>query len=55
MVTRWQEANPDLVSTERDCVREMCTEIRRVMGVGADENPRLKVGNSLVLIIFKRK
>lgn len=55
MVTRWREANPELVGTERDCVREMCAEIRRVMGVGDDKNPTLRVGSSVVLLLFKRK
>lgn len=55
MVTRWREANPELVGTDRDCVKEMCAEIRRAMGVSMDENPTLKVAGSVVLLLFKRK
>ncbi|EED17405.1 conserved hypothetical protein [Talaromyces stipitatus ATCC 10500] len=55
MVTRWRKANPDLVGTERDCVRKMCAEVKRAIGVSADENPTLKVGTSVVLLLFKRK
>lgn len=55
MVTRWREANSELVDTERDCVAEMCTEIRKAMGVSTDENPRLRVGSSVALLLFKRR
>ncbi|GAM36736.1 hypothetical protein TCE0_018f06061 [Talaromyces pinophilus] len=55
MVTRWRDANPELVGTESDCVKEMCAEIRKAMGVGADENPRMKVGSSVALLLFKRR
>ena len=55
MVTRWREANPELIDTERDCVAEMCAEIRQAMGVSSDENPTLKVGGSVALLLFKRK
>lgn len=55
MVTRWRDANPDLSATERDCVRQMCAKIRKVMGVGSDKNPKLKVRSSFVLLLFKRR
>lgn len=55
MVTRWREANPELAGTERDCVSEMCAEIRKAIGVGTDENPRMKVGSSVALLLFKRR
>ncbi|KAF8217691.1 S-adenosyl-L-methionine-dependent methyltransferase, partial [Mycena galopus ATCC 62051] len=32
MVTRWREAHPELVGTERDCVAEMARALREVMG-----------------------
>lgn len=55
MVTRWREAHPDLAGTEKDCVRETCAEIKKLMGVRNDDNPRLKVGSSAVLLLFKRR
>jgi hypothetical protein len=55
MVTRWREANADLVGTEKDCVREMCAEIRKVMGVGTEGNPTIRVESSVVLLLFKAR
>lgn len=55
MVTRWRDAHPDLVGTDKDCVRETCTVIRRAMGLRAYENPKLKIGSSVALLLFKKR
>ncbi|KAH8701651.1 S-adenosyl-L-methionine-dependent methyltransferase [Talaromyces proteolyticus] len=55
MVTRWREAHPELVGTERDCVRETMEEVRRVMGVAKEEDVAIKVGGGTVLLLFKRR
>ncbi|OKL60834.1 hypothetical protein UA08_03753 [Talaromyces atroroseus] len=52
MVTRWREAHTDLAGTDKDCVKEMADEIRIAIG---EQNPRFKVGNSVTLLLFKRK
>jgi hypothetical protein len=58
MVTRWREAHPELVDTERDCVRSTMNEIERVLGeeIGTEEAAKLKirVGSATVLLLFKR-
>lgn len=43
MVTRWRDTHPDLVGTDKDCVRETCTAIRRAMGLRTNENLKLKI------------
>lgn len=55
MVTRWRQAHPDLAGTEKDCVKEMITEIKRAMGMRENENPKIKVGAAVVLLLCKRK
>lgn len=48
-VTRWREAHPELVGTERDCVKEVLAELREVLG----ETP-LRGGGATVLLLFKK-
>jgi len=55
MVTRWRQAHPDLVGTEKDCVKEMVAEIRRAMGAAENENAKLKISAAAVLLLFKRR
>lgn len=55
MVTRWRQAHPDLAGTEKDCVKEMITKIKRAMGVNAEDNPKIKVAAAAVLLLFKRR
>ena len=55
MVTRWREAHPDLVGTDRDCVIEAMARVREALGVGIDENPPITVGGATALLLFKRR
>ena len=48
-VTRWREAHPDLVGTERDCVTEVVQKMRRVLG-----KTGLRGGGATVLMLFER-
>lgn len=48
-VTRWREAHPDLVGTERDCVTEVVARTREALG-----GRGLRGGGATVLLMFKR-
>lgn len=48
-VTRWREAHPELVDTERDCVEEVLGQMRQVLG-----EMKLRGGGPTVLLIFKK-
>jgi hypothetical protein len=50
MVTRWREANPDLVGTEKDCVRQYITELQAALG-GKDE---CFGGSATAILLFKK-
>ena len=49
-VTRWREAHPQLVGTERDCVAEVMGQMRRVLG----EKGMLGRGGPTALLMVKR-
>lgn len=55
-VTRWREAHPDLVGTDKDCVKIILAETREALGVPEDEdaNTTLHGGFALVLLCVKR-
>ncbi|PYH93994.1 hypothetical protein BO71DRAFT_450354 [Aspergillus ellipticus CBS 707.79] len=58
MVTRWREANPWLVGTERDCVRVVMGRVREAIGgagVGGDGEVKLRTGMGTVVLLFKRR
>lgn len=58
MVTRWREAHPELVGTDKDCVREAMNEVRTALGkssVVGNEDVSIKVGSGTVLLLFKRR
>ncbi|OCL02453.1 S-adenosyl-L-methionine-dependent methyltransferase [Glonium stellatum] len=48
-VTRWREAHPELVGTERDCVTEALAKLRQVLG-----DQMLRGGGATALLMFKR-
>ena len=48
-VTRWREAHPELVGTERDCVAEVLAQMRPVLG-----DAKVRGGGQTVLLMFKR-
>jgi hypothetical protein len=48
-VTRWREAHPELVGTDRDCVAEVVGQMRQVLGEG-----QMRGGCATVLLMFKR-
>ncbi|KAK3382107.1 methyltransferase [Lasiosphaeria ovina] len=56
-VTRWREAHPDAVGTERDVVRIMRREIERLLHEAGVEKGRevLKGGVAGVLLMVKKK
>lgn len=49
MVTRWREANPELVGTEGDVVVKILEQVRGLL-----EGEELIVGRSCHLLLFKR-
>lgn len=51
MVTRWREANPDLVGTEKDVVAKMIEELRELLG---PDVKTLIAGRSCHLLLFKK-
>jgi hypothetical protein len=58
MVTRWREEHPELVGTDKDCVRETMDEVRRSLGESGEignEDVSIKVGSGTVLLLFKRR
>lgn len=58
MVTRWREAHPELVDTDKDCVRETMDGVRRALGESSEkcnDDISMKVGSSTVLLLFKRR
>lgn len=52
MVTRWREANPQLVDTEQDCVKHICRKLKQITGHGFGE---VTFGSGVVLLLFKKK
>ena len=48
-VTRWREAHPELVGTERDCVIEVVGQVRQIL-----EGRRLRGGGATALLMFKK-
>jgi hypothetical protein len=57
MVTRWREANPELVGTEKDCVNLTMSKIAEVVGGEGSklEDIKIKVGSSTVLLLLSRE
>ncbi|MCJ1379494.1 hypothetical protein MMC17_002595 [Xylographa soralifera] len=49
-VTRWREAHPSLVGTERDCVVEAARQLRHVLG----EKGTMRIEGPTALLMFKR-
>ncbi|KAF8587861.1 S-adenosyl-L-methionine-dependent methyltransferase [Ramaria rubella] len=49
-VTRWREAHPNLVNTERDCVAELVKRLRAVLG-----DRGLRSGGSTALLMFRKR
>jgi len=50
MVTRWREAHPDLVGTDRDCVKEFIARLRKALG----GQEKVLSGQAVVLLLFKK-
>ncbi|MCJ1431822.1 hypothetical protein MMC27_001177 [Xylographa pallens] len=50
MVTRWRAAHPELVGTEKDCVKECGGRIREVVGEG-----KFRVGGGTALLLFRKR
>ncbi|TAQ91385.1 Geranylgeranyl diphosphate synthase/Squalene synthase [Chlorociboria aeruginascens] len=48
-VTRWREAHPELVGTEKDCVTELLAQLREVIGERG-----LRGSGPIALLMFKR-
>jgi trans-aconitate 3-methyltransferase len=48
-VTRWREAHPELVGTERDCVTEVVGQMRGLLGERG-----MRGGGATALLMFKR-
>jgi trans-aconitate 3-methyltransferase len=55
-VTRWREAHPDLVGTEKDCLKVHIKELCEAMGVpkGQENSATLRGAVGLSLICVKR-
>ncbi|MCJ1377365.1 hypothetical protein MMC17_000460 [Xylographa soralifera] len=50
MVTRWRAAHPELVKTERDCVKECVGRIKGIVGEG-----KFGVGAGTALLLFRKR
>lgn len=50
MVTRWRQANQNLVGTDEDCVKKTIKALKEIMG-----DQKLRTGNSTSLLLFKKK
>lgn len=51
MVTRWREANPDLVGTDKDVVKMFITEIKEALGPGVE---KVLQGSGTAILLFKK-
>ena len=51
MVTRWREANPELVGTDRDVVKGYIAELRKALGPGPET---FKRGSGTAVLFFKK-
>ncbi|KAJ3140362.1 hypothetical protein HK100_010259 [Physocladia obscura] len=54
MVTRWREANPELVGTDKDCVTQTMKELKEALDANDLETTTLKTGAASVLILVKK-
>ncbi len=56
MVTRWNEAHPELAHTEQNCVAVAMKQVREAMGLepGEQETAKLRTGSASVLLLIKR-
>ncbi|KAF7928502.1 uncharacterized protein EAE98_005558 [Botrytis deweyae] len=50
MVTRWREAHPEAVGTEKDVLKMHMRELRKAMG----ENESMRTGSSTTIILVKK-
>jgi len=51
MVTRWREANPDLVGTDQDVVKTFIKEVREVLPPGVET---VLQGSGTAILLFKK-
>lgn len=51
MVTRWREAHPNLIGTEKDCVKETVRDLRQALG-GQDT---FVSGTATALLLFRKR
>lgn len=51
MVTRWREAHPDLVGTDKDVVKAFVNELREALP--ADQQ-RVQQGSATAILLFKK-
>lgn len=56
MVTRWRDAHPELVGTDRDCVNVLIQKLKAAAGVsgGRDEDAKLSMGMGTAILIVNR-
>lgn len=56
MVTRWRDAHPELVGTDRDCVNVLIQKLKAAMGVGGgrEEEAILGMGMGTAILIVNR-
>ena len=50
MVTRWRAAHPELVGTEKDCVKSLVAELREAL----DGREEVRAGAATVVLLFKK-
>jgi len=51
MVTRWKEANPELVGTDKDVVKKFIKELKEVLGPGQE---KFLTGTGTAILLFKK-
>ena len=51
MVTRWKEANPELVGTDKDVMKKFIEELKEVLGA---EQEKFSTGSGIAILLFKK-
>lgn len=56
MVTRWRDAHPELVGTDRDCVNVLIQKLKAAMGVSdkKEEEAAIRMGMGTAILFVNR-
>lgn len=51
MVGRWKKTHPDLVGTDKDCLKQFVRDLREALG----GSQKLLAGSATAILLFKKK